>query len=174
VTDYLPPVEQQQGAMLADILRRLNNAQQRLDSLPVQTGAWTPYTPSWTSSGTAPSVGAGTLTGSYSKTGRTVTVEIRMYGGSGTSFGTGVYSFSLPFAALVAGAPSGAFVHSGVWVCTNSGSAYFLVGATISQSAPSVVQGVVNGTANQLGATAPATWNANSSFVCTITYESTT
>lgn len=159
--------------MLGDILRQLNNLQQRLNTLPLQTGAWTSYPVAWTSSGTAPSIGSGSLIGSYSKTGRTVTACIAMEGGSGTSFGTGVYSFSLPFAANVSGFPGGAFAHTGVWVCTNSGSAYYVVGAVILQSSPSVVQGVVDGTANQLGATAPATWNANSSLVCTITYEPT-
>lgn len=211
MTDYLPPLGQQQtGAMLADIQRQLNNLQQRLNQLvigaiessstshppnpavgmhiyevdtgneyvwdgsewvPLQLGAWTPYVVAWTSTGTAPSVGGGTLTGRSCKVGRAVTAEIRMYGGSGSVFGTGNYSFSLPFAANVTGITGNAVAWAGTWVCANTGVAFYVVGAVILQGAPSVLQGVVN-SGGQFGGAAPAAWNANSTFVGTITYES--
>lgn len=64
-----------------------------------KVGAWLSYTPTWSTSGTAPSLGNGTLTGYYN-------VFYRRYGvvlfsfvaGSTTTFGTGTWSFTLPSA----------------------------------------------------------------------------
>lgn len=63
----------------------------------VKPGAWTTYTPVWTSSGTAPTLGNGTLTGRYSKIGRQVTAQIIWTSQSTTLYGTGTYTWSLPF-----------------------------------------------------------------------------
>lgn len=61
--------------------------------------AWKTYTPSWTSAGTAPSLGNGTVTGRYMKVGRTVHVSIELTAGSTTTYGTSSYRLSLPFTA---------------------------------------------------------------------------
>lgn len=61
-------------------------------------GAWTTYTSAWTSTGTAPAIGNGTISARYSITGNTVNVAITLVAGGSTTFGTGTYSFSLPFA----------------------------------------------------------------------------
>jgi hypothetical protein len=66
--------------------------------------AWTAYTPSWTSSGTAPNLGNGTLIGRYMKIGRTVICHINMITGSTTTYGTGNYNWTLPSTAANAGA----------------------------------------------------------------------
>ncbi|MFI8297278.1 hypothetical protein ACIGCZ_15195 [Streptomyces nigra] len=66
--------------------------------------AWTAYTPTWTSTGTAPSLGNGTILGRYMKIGRTVICHINMTAGSTTTYGTGNYNWSLPFQAANAGA----------------------------------------------------------------------
>lgn len=62
-------------------------------------GVWTTFTSSWTSSGTAPAIGNGTISARYSITGNTVNMMIDLVAGSTTTFGTGGYSFSLPFTA---------------------------------------------------------------------------
>lgn len=72
--------------------------------------AWSAYTPAWTSGGTAPALGNGTLVGHYMKTGRTVQYRITLTMGSTTTFGTGAYMLSLPFAtngAVVGHSPMG-------------------------------------------------------------------
>lgn len=58
--------------------------------------AWTTYTPAWTSTGTQPTLGDGTLTGRYVNLGATIVGEIRLLFGSTTTRGTGSYKFSLP------------------------------------------------------------------------------
>lgn len=57
---------------------------------------WFNFTPSWTSNGTAPAIGNGTLDGRFSMSGRTVTAQIRWAAGGTTTFGTGSYFFSMP------------------------------------------------------------------------------
>ena len=61
--------------------------------------AWTSYTPSWTSSGTAPSLGNGTITGRYKQIGKTVFVFVKLNIGSTSTMGTGDWRFSLPVPA---------------------------------------------------------------------------
>lgn len=62
---------------------------------------WTTYTPSWTSSGTTPAIGNGTLAGRYRRsTGSDLVIaEVRVLWGTTTTNGTGVFFFSLPFTA---------------------------------------------------------------------------
>lgn len=57
---------------------------------------WTTYTPIWTSTGTQPSIGNGSLTGRYVTLGATIVGELRLNFGSTTTRGTGTYRFSLP------------------------------------------------------------------------------
>ena len=63
--------------------------------------AWTAYGSgaSWTSTGTAPSLGNGTWTGKYMQAGKLVIFRIVLTMGSTTTFGTGTYSLALPVAA---------------------------------------------------------------------------
>ncbi|MEU5197294.1 hypothetical protein AB0G86_25135 [Streptomyces scabiei] len=67
-----------------------------LGATNVNTGAWTAFTPTWTSSGTAPALGNGVLVGRYQRVGRTITCHINLIPGSTSTFGTGNYSFALP------------------------------------------------------------------------------
>ncbi|MEU0991926.1 hypothetical protein [Streptomyces sp. NPDC005953] len=65
--------------------------------------AWTAYTPAWSSAGTAPVIGNGSITGRYMKVGRTCHVAIRHVCGSSTTYGSGGYLWSLPFTSANAG-----------------------------------------------------------------------
>ena len=60
------------------------------------------YAPVWSASTTAPALGDGTLTGSYSQIGNFVTANVTLAVGSTTNLGVGTYTFSLP---VVASAP---------------------------------------------------------------------
>ena len=68
----------------------LNLAGSQIDTL------WSSYGVSWTSSGTAPSIGNGSLTGFYKTIGKTVFVRVKLNWGTTTSGGTGDWRFSLP------------------------------------------------------------------------------
>ena len=64
-------------------------------------GAWSSYTPAWTSTGTAPALGNGTLTGAYERVGNTVSLRAVLTLGSTSTVGTGTYRLSLPVAPKV-------------------------------------------------------------------------
>lgn len=58
---------------------------------------WTSYSPTWTTSNaTQPSLGNGSLTGRYKALGKTVWFSLRFQAGSSTTFGDGLWTFSLP------------------------------------------------------------------------------
>lgn len=61
------------------------------------------YTPTWSSAGTQPALGNGTLTGRYVQIGKLVVAELLLVAGSTTTFGTGIYTFSLPVTSLAGG-----------------------------------------------------------------------
>jgi hypothetical protein len=61
---------------------------------------WTAYTPTFTASTTNPSIGNGTLLGSYWQFGKLLAFNIEVGWGSTTSIGSGVYSFGLPVACV--------------------------------------------------------------------------
>lgn len=62
-------------------------------------GAWTTYTPAWTSAGTQPAVGNGTASGRYVLVGKFALVEAGVRFGSTSTFGTGAYFLSVPSVA---------------------------------------------------------------------------
>jgi hypothetical protein len=55
------------------------------------------YTPTFTSSGTAPALGAGSISGFYSRSGAMMTVSIQLTAAADTTFGTGELRFGLPY-----------------------------------------------------------------------------
>ncbi|WP_327132020.1 hypothetical protein OG311_13600 [Streptomyces sp. NBC_01343] len=58
--------------------------------------SWTAYTPVWSASGTAVSLGNGTVTGQYMQVGSMVWVKIVFTAGSSTTYGTGFWRLTLP------------------------------------------------------------------------------
>lgn len=71
------------------------------DGRSAADGVWTAYTPTWSSTGTAPTVGNGTLVGFYELIGKTCRYRIVLTFGSTTNIGSGNYIFSPPFPALL-------------------------------------------------------------------------
>jgi hypothetical protein len=57
---------------------------------------WLSYTPTWTSTGTAPTLGNGTITGQYRRVGDSIDVIVRFVSGSTSTAGTGKWQFTIP------------------------------------------------------------------------------
>jgi hypothetical protein len=55
------------------------------------------YTPTWGSTGTLPAIGDGTLVGQYKLRGAECKVRVRQVCGASSTYGTGTYTWSLPF-----------------------------------------------------------------------------
>lgn len=64
-------------------------------------GAWTSHSPTWTTSGTAPSIGNGTLTARYKALdANTYAYYLYLTFGSTTTAGSGTWTFTLPFTPI--------------------------------------------------------------------------
>jgi hypothetical protein len=115
----------------------------------------------WTASVTNPVLNNGTLTGAYDLVGGLCTYSVSLAIGSTTTFGTGDWSFSAPFAAAAASVGS-------VWAL-DSGTAYYIGTCVISNGA-STIQCYANGAASGYRSTVPMTWATGDQLQLTITY----
>lgn len=88
----------------------------------VQVGSWDQYTPTWSSSGTQPAIGNGTIIGYYRRIGTTLHLRGRIIAGSTTTFGTGEWRVSLPSGMTTGGATSEYQVGRGMAVDTGTRS----------------------------------------------------
>ena len=79
-------------------------------------GAWVAYTPTWTATTTNPTIGNGTLSGYYTKIGKTVHFRIIIVFGTTTNAGSGIYFFGIPVNAR---AVYGAFYPVGTVMTTD-------------------------------------------------------
>lgn len=135
------------------------------------SNSWTAYTPTWSSSGTAPAIGNGTLTGRYIQLGKLVVFRIFWQAGSTTTFGTGYWTWTLPVTRSTAG-NSGTPVVNGHFN-DNSLNKYSAVFSIFQTGANDFTLGAAGeaGNANALGATSPVTM-ANLDFIIMVgTYE---
>lgn len=126
---------------------------------------WTSYTPTWSASGTAVSLGNGVLTGAYMNAGKLCTARIFLTMGTTTTYGTGNYSFALPFASAI----GGQWFPIGGCVCRDaSAAATYFFGAFTSGS-NTVSAG--NDAASRLGQLVPFTWASTDTLSFNMTYE---
>jgi len=105
--------------------------------------SFTSYTPAWTSSGTAPSLGNGTAAGAYITIGTLIAGYLQITIGSTSTNGTGTYNFSLPVSASV----TTSRFPLGVGMIRDSGTAQWSCIAAPG-SGTTVELYVANGTAN--------------------------
>jgi len=131
--------------------------------LDIDPGAWTAYTPAWTASGTAPSLGNGTLTGAYSQIGKTVHFRLDWTLGSTSTMGTGTYRWSLPVAAKSLSTNHG--INIGGYMEDAGSAAYAPLGARMTSGSTTTFEimywsNTLNGSANTVGQTTPFTWGS--------------
>ena len=119
-------------------------------------GAWTDYTPTWSGTGTPPTLGNATLTGRYKQLdANTYAIRVNFVFGSTSSAGTGAWSFSLP-----AGLTSIAKKQVIAGHILDSGTRHFLANGVIdaSDTKVSLIVNSESAGAGQSGAGAPMTW----------------
>lgn len=106
------------------------------------------FTPTWTGSGSNPSLGNGTLTGLYDRNDRHVTVTVDLTIGSTTTLGTGEYSFGLPLQAV-----SGRSFVGSAWL-SDAGTAFY-VGTVLVVAGSTTAQVYFNAGASAMSPTVP-------------------
>lgn len=131
-------------------------------------GAWFSYTPTWTTNGSAPSVGNGSLSGVWTRIGRTIHVRIRLLFGTTTNAGTGGWRFTLPVTPNLIGGVEGSWYGNAVGddtgVSTYAGTS-FIDGSGLVQAFTSNASGWTN--------TFPFTWGNTDVAKFQLTYEAT-
>lgn len=128
-----------------------------------------PYTPAWSSTGTAPALGNGTLVGWYKLIGKTCTVTLRLTAGSTSTYGTGAYGFSLPFTASSSADWVGrAFLGDASVGASGYSQGTAFIGA--SATGLNVYAGSV-GASSQVGATSPQVFASGDRIWATCDYE---
>jgi hypothetical protein len=136
-------------------------------SLSKLSGAYTAYTPAWTAP-TPPAIGNGTIIGKYIQIGKMVVGQIRIVMGSTTTFGVGVYSFSLPVTSTAV-----TFFACGSGYIYDS-SANSLWTTVVLQGSTTTLNTDITGAAAAYlvgGAAAPFAWATNDEINLTFTYE---
>src|SRR5574341_31294 len=106
------------------------------------------YTPTWTAATTNPTLGNGTLSGSFDRHDKAVTATGFLEIGSTTTLGTGAYSFALPLQAVA----SRDFVGS-IWL-RDSGT-NFRVGTVLVTGGASTAQMYFEASATAMSSTVP-------------------
>lgn len=105
------------------------------------------YTPTWASSGTAVSLGNATLTGNYRISMRSAVVRVAFAAGNTTTFGTGSYTWTVPFASVSSSFGSAQIL--------DSGTAHYVATAGVIGSSMS---GYTHAGSSTVGAAIPMTW----------------
>ncbi|ARF75675.1 hypothetical protein B7C62_28035 [Kitasatospora albolonga] len=141
------------------------------DQLNSMFDVWTAYTPAWTSSGTNPALGNGSITGRYMKIGRTVHVSILLVGGSTTTWGTGAYSIAAPFTSANIGV---AFVGAARLAGTDTWAGICNLSANTTAINLQFPASTTNTRAANMQATSPETHAAGTSLRLSLTYQSAT
>lgn len=128
------------------------------------------YAVAWTSTGTAPALGNGTLTARAKLVGKMCDATIKLTAGTTTTYGTGVWAFSLPYTASSSADFVGrAFAgDSSVGTAGYSQGTAFIAGGTTVQAYFGN-----NGGASGASATVPQTWANSDRLWITVRYETT-
>ena len=137
------------------------------DNLRAIGDPWTPFTPTWTASGTQPVIGDGTIVGAYSAAGKRVSFWAIVTMGASTTYGTGAYFLSLPILQNLT--PN--WVFNGIAFDTSAGTSYPTYGQNLSSSLIRIMK--ISGTQSlaSVSNTVPFTWAAGDTLSINGSYE---
>lgn len=125
------------------------------------SSAWVAYTPVWTG-GAGIALGNGSLVGKWRQVGKTVNVKIKLTIGTTTTFGSTVWSFSLPATAKEASADAGVLYILDNGTANRSGIVLLNTTTTLFG---------VTSADTDVGPTTPQAWANGDALVACITYE---
>ncbi len=122
------------------------------------TSSWTSYTPTWGNTGTANTLGNGTIAGFYLVVGKIVFYTIKLTWGSGTISGDGAWTFSMPVTLSVVPMVGSARLHDAS-VGDYVGIVDVFSSAAIAPYAAGAVSGIL--------AASPFTWTTSDALTAT-------
>jgi hypothetical protein len=121
-------------------------------------GAYTAYSVVWSTTGSAPAIGNGSVSGAWQRLGDVMFVLVVLQWGTTTTSGTGAFKFSLPLAASTTGSTPH---DSGYGWGIDQGVAYYQGTIQLYDS----THLIVSNSAGAWGATAPFTWGNTDELV---------
>lgn len=124
-----------------------------LKNMPTYDTAEFTYNPQWASTGTQPAIVNGTIIGKYSIKNNQVFVNVRQTNGGSTTYGTGTYTWSLPFASKTIASYGS---NGSCQVFDNSASTFY-VGRSSIGSNSSTINLATHAAASLMSATVPIT-----------------
>ena len=125
--------------------------------------AWETYTPTWSGSVTNPAIGNGTLSGTYARINKMLVVSILLITGSTTTYGSGLYRFSMPTSIV----QNQAVMGWGVLLDASASYASYNSNLIVSTSATTVEAYFTNGL-NPFSPTFPVTFAPSDQFRMTL------
>jgi len=129
-------------------------------------GPWNTYTPTLTGSGSNPVIGAtGNQLGKYIQAGKLIKVRVKIAFGSGSTYGSGSWSISLPVAML----DGNGVIGNASYLDSSASSTY--KGSTYNPSGTSVSLGTNASPIAAVTPTAPFTWATGDTIDFYIEYE---
>lgn len=130
------------------------------------------FTPTWTSSGSAPSIGNGTFTGYFSMVGKKVYLRFKFVGGSTTTWGTGSYFINLPVAGYSGIAANDGFTLNG-YAEDLSTVAYTVLGTRMENTSRFyvIIYAPQTTSVNNWAQTGPFTWSTGDYWSATGWYD---
>lgn len=141
----------------------------RASDLNAFTQPWATYTPVWAATGTAVSLGNGTITGRYQTIGKAITMVVKLTMGSTTTYGTGTYSITLP----VTSGASASSIGSCYLRDASAGSSGHFSGMTYVAAASGILVPFASSSNAVAGPTIPFTWASTDFLIAQATYEIT-
>ena len=131
-------------------------------------GAFTAFTPTWTSAGTAPAIGNGVFACGYLQTQKLVIARYKLTMGSTTTYGSAnSWTFTLP---VTAAGSYGINDVIGTWACAPSGAVTRSNGAAVISSTTALFL-EIGGTTTTVTSTVPGTWANTNVLTILVTYE---
>jgi hypothetical protein len=127
------------------------------------------YTPAWTAASVNPAIGNGTRYGQWIRNGQAMTVKLYFLMGGTTTFGTGIYSFSIPPnnpTPQTASAPPSFACGSALMTDTSAGATY--LGTVFFNGTNFQVYN--NATGTPISPTVPFTWASDDSLSMSLNY----
>lgn len=150
----------------------LDQRDQSLENyLNQEVGLFISYTPTWTGALANPTIGNGTITGSYTQFGKLVIAEARIDPGSTTTFGSGTYSMTVPVAMKPASTSvERRQIGTGFLIDGNAGPRSYVM-AVQQYDATTAVFVPDNNSGARWSPTSPFLFDQNSEFRMLLTYE---
>jgi hypothetical protein len=116
-------------------------------------------------------VGNGTLLGRYHRVGRTIVCQINLVAGSTTTFGSGAYSFTIPFTAADAGCT---YIGNAHLLSPNRWAGHFVISPGNGLGGPYLPSAATASTLAPMTGTTPVTLTSSSQIRITVVYEAAT